>query len=205
MDLIKIEPEVDPLDLQPHDNRDEEEKKPLTEEGNFVYLQVDQIKTEYVDHSYDLTPDVQLEESSAAVTFPATNCKVEDDSGELDPLKEPKVEATVEDEEEEEALPDSNATAHQRSVASEDTVAHAEVVKMGQYRQSSIYPDDPASAYSSYKNLITREKQLQTQSRSDRVAGENRTGSGDSYGEGSANALVQTQKRKKSFKCNRTY
>ncbi|KAJ4426007.1 hypothetical protein ANN_27634 [Periplaneta americana] len=80
MDLIKIEPEVDPLDLQPHDNRDEEEKKPLTEEGNFVYLQVDQIKTEYVDHSYDLTPDVQLEESSAAVTFPATNCKVETSS-----------------------------------------------------------------------------------------------------------------------------
>ncbi|XP_069671810.1 uncharacterized protein [Periplaneta americana] len=61
MDMIKMEPEVDPLGLQPHDNTHEtEENKALSEERNLLNLQVGGTKTECTDHSCDLTSDINV-------------------------------------------------------------------------------------------------------------------------------------------------
>ncbi|XP_069669756.1 uncharacterized protein [Periplaneta americana] len=77
MDLIKIEPEVDPLDLQPHDNTlEREDNNALSEERNVSNLQVGGIKTECVDHSF--TSDINVEDTPVPFSFAFVKCEVED-------------------------------------------------------------------------------------------------------------------------------
>ncbi|XP_069669777.1 uncharacterized protein [Periplaneta americana] len=77
MDLIKMELEVDPLDLQPHDSTHEtEDNKALSEERNILNLQVEGIKTEWVDPSF--TSDINVEDSPVPFSFAAVKCEVED-------------------------------------------------------------------------------------------------------------------------------
>ncbi|XP_069670455.1 uncharacterized protein [Periplaneta americana] len=62
MDSIKMEPEVDPLELQEHVTTSELEDKMLSsEEGNLMNLQV---KTEYLDHSYDIKSEIKVEDNA---------------------------------------------------------------------------------------------------------------------------------------------
>ncbi|XP_069672814.1 uncharacterized protein [Periplaneta americana] len=61
MDVIKLEPGVDPLTAQTSDNTNLEEE-PLSEEANLPNLHSIQIKSE-CDDSYDFIPEVKLEET----------------------------------------------------------------------------------------------------------------------------------------------
>ncbi|XP_069672711.1 uncharacterized protein [Periplaneta americana] len=78
MDMIKEEPEVDPLATQSSDNTDTDEKKPLSEEGNLLDLHVTGIKTECVDNSYDFTSETKFEETAVPTDFVYIKCKAED-------------------------------------------------------------------------------------------------------------------------------
>ncbi|XP_069669869.1 uncharacterized protein [Periplaneta americana] len=79
MDAIKIEPEADPLGLQPHDSTHEtEDNKALLEERNLLNLQVEGMKTECVNHSCDLTSDINVEDTPMPFSFAAVKCEVED-------------------------------------------------------------------------------------------------------------------------------
>ncbi|XP_069670506.1 zinc finger protein 23-like isoform X3 [Periplaneta americana] len=70
MDGIKTEPDGDQLTLQPSDNTDTEENKPLSEGRKFPDLHATEIKTECVDHSYDFTTEIKFEETAVPITFP---------------------------------------------------------------------------------------------------------------------------------------
>ncbi|XP_069672881.1 uncharacterized protein [Periplaneta americana] len=67
MDVIKKEPDINPLQIQPSDIED---KKPLSEEGNLLNLQVTRIKEECVDESYDHTSEIKFEEIILPDNFP---------------------------------------------------------------------------------------------------------------------------------------
>ncbi|XP_069671749.1 uncharacterized protein [Periplaneta americana] len=100
MDVIKKEPEVDPLAIQWSDDTYTAEKKPLSEDGNLLDLHVTGIKTECVDHSYDLTSDIKAEETAVPTDFLRTKCKVEEELCDLDTVKdELKLEVTTEENE----------------------------------------------------------------------------------------------------------
>ncbi|XP_069697052.1 uncharacterized protein [Periplaneta americana] len=98
MDVVKTETEADPLAIQTSDNTDRKEKKPLSEEVNFFNLHLTQIKKEYVDHSYDLTPEMTLDDTQVPVNFTFVKCEAEEESCDLDTLKEDlKLEVTAEE------------------------------------------------------------------------------------------------------------
>ncbi|XP_069670434.1 zinc finger protein 501-like [Periplaneta americana] len=81
MDEIKMEPEVDLLGLPPHDNTwKTEESKVLSEERNLSNLQVGGMKTECVDHSYDLTSEIKVEDTPVPINFPVVKSEVNDTS-----------------------------------------------------------------------------------------------------------------------------
>ncbi|KAJ4425792.1 hypothetical protein ANN_27417 [Periplaneta americana] len=78
MDEIKMEPEVDPLDLQLHDNTCKiRENSTLLEEGNLSHLQVADIKTECVDRRYDLASEMKVEDTPEPVSSPIVKSEVE--------------------------------------------------------------------------------------------------------------------------------
>ncbi|KAJ4425815.1 hypothetical protein ANN_27441 [Periplaneta americana] len=94
MDEIKMEVEVDPLSLQPHDNTcDIRDNTALSEEGNLSHLSVTGIKTECVDHSYDLTPEIKVEHTPEPVSCHMVKCDVEDSP---DPVSSPMVKCELE-------------------------------------------------------------------------------------------------------------
>ncbi|XP_069670417.1 zinc finger protein 714-like [Periplaneta americana] len=78
MDEIKMEPVVDLLGLEPHNTSELKENTTLSEEGNLSHLQVAGIKTECVDHSYDLTSEVKVEDTPEPVSFRMMKCEVEE-------------------------------------------------------------------------------------------------------------------------------
>ncbi|KAJ4425818.1 hypothetical protein ANN_27444 [Periplaneta americana] len=81
MDGIKMEPGVDPLDLQPHDNTCRiRENTTSSEEGNLSHLQVAGIKTECEDHSYDLTSEIKVEDTPEPVSSPIVKSELESTS-----------------------------------------------------------------------------------------------------------------------------
>ncbi|XP_069672773.1 uncharacterized protein [Periplaneta americana] len=91
MDVIKMDPEVDPLAMQTSDS---EEKKPLLEEVNLWKLHSTRIKSECEDH----TSVVKFEESQAPPAFHMVKCEVEEEMKDLDTIKEePKVGITTEE------------------------------------------------------------------------------------------------------------
>ncbi|KAJ4425687.1 hypothetical protein ANN_27883 [Periplaneta americana] len=77
MDVIKKEPEVDPLAIHWSDDTDKDEKKPLLQEGNLFDFHVAGIKTESVDYSYDLTSETKVEEPAVPTDFLSIECKAE--------------------------------------------------------------------------------------------------------------------------------
>ncbi|XP_069670448.1 uncharacterized protein [Periplaneta americana] len=78
MDLIKMEPVVDPSDLQQHDNTYKiEENTTLTEEEKLLDLQATGMKTECLDHKYDLKSEIKIEDSPMPVIIPVVKCEVE--------------------------------------------------------------------------------------------------------------------------------
>ncbi|XP_069669606.1 uncharacterized protein [Periplaneta americana] len=97
MDIIKMEPECDPLAVQAS-NADIEENKLLSEEGNLLDLDVTKIKTESIDHRYDVKSEIQFEETSASVDFPIVKSEAEEEFCEVDQVKgEIKLEVTTEE------------------------------------------------------------------------------------------------------------
>ncbi|KAJ4425698.1 hypothetical protein ANN_27894 [Periplaneta americana] len=69
MDVIKMEHEIDPLAIERRNNTDIEEQKPLSEERNVLDLQVTGIKTECMDHSYDVKTEMTFDETPVPVHF----------------------------------------------------------------------------------------------------------------------------------------
>ncbi|KAJ4440991.1 hypothetical protein ANN_10840 [Periplaneta americana] len=78
MDVIKMEPEVDPLAIATFDNYDSEGKNLSSEEVNLLNLQSTQIKSEHEDHSYDITSGIKYEETPVAVNLPMVKPEAEE-------------------------------------------------------------------------------------------------------------------------------
>ncbi|XP_069671868.1 uncharacterized protein [Periplaneta americana] len=103
MDVIKLEPAVDLLDLQLHDSTWEmEENDPLSEEGNSSHLEVTDMKTECVDQSYDVKPEIKVEDPTLEpFSFAAVKTEVDQDLLDVDRVQqELKAEVSSEDDEE---------------------------------------------------------------------------------------------------------
>ncbi|XP_069669611.1 uncharacterized protein [Periplaneta americana] len=126
MDVIKMEPDIDPLPIPPSDT---EEKKLLSQEGNVLDQHVTEIKTECkddlisemtfdeveeenvsdlhmteikmecMDHSYELKSEMTFDETPVAVGFPEVKSQVEE-AREFDHLEEEvKLEGATEEDE----------------------------------------------------------------------------------------------------------
>ncbi|KAJ4445086.1 hypothetical protein ANN_06885 [Periplaneta americana] len=85
MDLLKTEPDIDPLGIETSHSADVEEKKPLSEVVNLLNLHFTRIKEEYVDHNYDLTSEMKLDDTLVPFNFARMKCKAEE---ELDTVEE---------------------------------------------------------------------------------------------------------------------
>ncbi|XP_069670060.1 THAP domain-containing protein 5-like isoform X3 [Periplaneta americana] len=97
MDLIKMEPDINPLPMQLSDT---EEKKPLSEEGNLLDLPVTRIKEECVDDSYNHNPEIKFEEIILPNNFPVMKCEPEEETFVMSPIKEESMlEVTTEESE----------------------------------------------------------------------------------------------------------
>ncbi|XP_069697183.1 uncharacterized protein [Periplaneta americana] len=80
MDLIKMKLEDDPLDFQANDNINErEENKASSEEENLSHLEVTGMKTECVDHSYEIKSEIKVEHTPVPTSFAFVKCKVDED------------------------------------------------------------------------------------------------------------------------------
>ncbi|XP_069673289.1 uncharacterized protein [Periplaneta americana] len=141
MDVIKEEPEIDPLAIQSND-----EKKPLSEEGNLLALHLAGIKTECVDHSYDPTSETKVEQTALPNNFVTTKCKAEEELCDLDTVKdELKLEVTTE---ENEILTDSFADIRDSTLASYSKVSAKE--------EHTTIHNAAKHSYSSARMLRTR-------------------------------------------------
>ncbi|XP_069684812.1 uncharacterized protein [Periplaneta americana] len=69
MDMIKKEPEVDPLAIWSSDNIDTDEKKPLLQEGNFLDRNMIMLKEDCVDCNYDLKSEFVFKETAVPIDF----------------------------------------------------------------------------------------------------------------------------------------
>ncbi|XP_069670386.1 zinc finger protein OZF-like isoform X4 [Periplaneta americana] len=155
MDEIKMEPEVGPLDLEPHDNKCEiNYNMTLSEEGNLSHRQVVNIKTECVDPSYDLTSEIKFEDTPEPVNIRMVKCEVEDTA---EPIMKCEVDEdlfhlTVQQEEkveissnEDEILLESNGNKFKKSESSKcDGIARDEqnLTQNGSYRLDSSIASD---------------------------------------------------------------
>ncbi|XP_069669613.1 uncharacterized protein [Periplaneta americana] len=71
-----MESEVDPLDLH-HDNTYiSEENKSSSKKGNLPHLEVTGMKTECVDHSYEIKSEIKVEDSAVPTSFAFVKCEV---------------------------------------------------------------------------------------------------------------------------------
>ncbi|XP_069685650.1 uncharacterized protein [Periplaneta americana] len=77
MDVIKIEPEVDPLDLPSIDTANLEEKKHFSADGNSLALHVTEIMTECGDHCFDHTSKIEVGETPGPSNSPTVKCEAE--------------------------------------------------------------------------------------------------------------------------------
>ncbi|KAJ4425905.1 hypothetical protein ANN_27531 [Periplaneta americana] len=99
MDVIKMEPDVDPLAIQTSGNAEAEVKKPLPEDGNLLDLHVTGIKKERTDHWYELKSEMTYEETAEPRDFPVVKSEAEEGSCKLDPMEEVKLEVSAQDDE----------------------------------------------------------------------------------------------------------
>ncbi|XP_069671154.1 uncharacterized protein [Periplaneta americana] len=99
-DLMKMEPDSDPLAIQTSDNADTEEGKLLSEEGDLLDFHFVAIKTECMDHRYEVKSEMTYEEAAVSVDFPIVKTEAEEEQSDLDTVnEEPRVEGTAEDNE----------------------------------------------------------------------------------------------------------
>ncbi|XP_069672829.1 uncharacterized protein [Periplaneta americana] len=122
IDLIKMESEVDPLDLQLDNTYKLEENKSSSKEGNLSHLEVTGMKTECVDHSYEIKSEIKVEDTPIPTSFVFVRCEVDEDVFDLGRVKqEQKVEVSSE---EDEVFPDRIGATNERTVSSEfDSIA----------------------------------------------------------------------------------
>ncbi|XP_069671280.1 uncharacterized protein [Periplaneta americana] len=101
MDVIKMEPAVDPLDLQLHDGIYEmKENDSLSKERNFLDHHVTGIKEEYEDQSSDLLSEIKFEGDPVPISLPMVKREPEEEQSDLDTVNDDaRVEATPEDNE----------------------------------------------------------------------------------------------------------
>ncbi|XP_069669875.1 zinc finger protein 695-like isoform X2 [Periplaneta americana] len=102
MDVIKKEPEVDPLCLRPQDNIYEiGGNNTLSEEWNLSHLEVAAMKTECVDQSYDIKTEIKVEDNtSVPISLPMVKSEVDQELFYLDRVQEEqKVEVSSEGDE----------------------------------------------------------------------------------------------------------
>ncbi|XP_069704642.1 uncharacterized protein [Periplaneta americana] len=78
MDVVKLEPLIDPLALRTSDNIDLEENIPLCEEVNSLNLCSTEIKVESENHNNDMTSGIKFEEIPAPVNFPMVKHEAEE-------------------------------------------------------------------------------------------------------------------------------
>ncbi|XP_069673339.1 uncharacterized protein [Periplaneta americana] len=94
MDVIKAEPEVDPLAVQTSGNNDLEEKKPLREEVNLLNVQLTEIKAECE------ASEIKFEDTPVPAAVPIVKCEAEEELCDLDTIKqELKLEVATEENE----------------------------------------------------------------------------------------------------------
>ncbi|KAJ4425885.1 hypothetical protein ANN_27511 [Periplaneta americana] len=98
MDVIKMEPDVDPLAIETNENTDSEEKKAFSQDVNLLNLHPTQIKTECKNISYDVISELQHGETPVAIKDPKIKCEAEEQYCDLDAVKEElKLEVTTEE------------------------------------------------------------------------------------------------------------
>ncbi|XP_069670755.1 uncharacterized protein [Periplaneta americana] len=99
MDLIKIEYELDTLDLQAHDDTCEiEDRKASSEERSLSHLEVTAMKTECVDQSYEIKSEIKVQDTLVPATFPFVKCEVDEDLFDVDGVQqEQKVQVSSEE------------------------------------------------------------------------------------------------------------
>ncbi|XP_069669526.1 uncharacterized protein [Periplaneta americana] len=88
MDVVKMEGEIDPLAIEGSNDPDTEQQKPLSEEGNVLDLQVTGIKTECVDHSYDVKTEMAFVETPMSMDFLVMKNEVEEEAVKLELIAE---------------------------------------------------------------------------------------------------------------------
>ncbi|KAJ4448823.1 hypothetical protein ANN_00214 [Periplaneta americana] len=97
MEVIKTEPEIDPLVVQ-NDNRNEGEGVPLSTIGNFLKVNVSKIKVEPSEVNYSVVSNIKVEENEDPTLCLLTKFEADDDSWSLDAIKkEPMPNDTKED------------------------------------------------------------------------------------------------------------
>ncbi|XP_069669289.1 uncharacterized protein [Periplaneta americana] len=115
MDLIKMEPEVDPLDLQVHNTYEIEENKASSEEGKLPHLEVTGMKAECMDHSYEIKSEIKVEDNPVPMSFAFVKSEVDEDLFDVDRVQQEwKVEVSSE---EDEVFPESTYLHKQRSTS----------------------------------------------------------------------------------------
>ncbi|XP_069672966.1 zinc finger and BTB domain-containing protein 14-like [Periplaneta americana] len=143
MDAIKMEPEVDPLAVQPCDDAIKQEENPSSDEGNSLDLHVTKIKEEYVDDSYDHTSEIKSEEIVLSNNFPVVKCEAEEYSFDVDRVQQAQ---TLEiSTEEDEVLIQSIVDNVEKTESSEcDGIGSDEdmVTQIGSYRPHGSFVGD---------------------------------------------------------------
>ncbi|XP_069671042.1 gastrula zinc finger protein XlCGF17.1-like isoform X2 [Periplaneta americana] len=101
MDVIKMEPEFDPLAIQKFDNTEIEKKKPFSEEGNLLHQHVTEIKTESKVHNItDPKSEMTFGETPVPIEISIVKSEVTEEASGADQVDEEfKWEVTAEENE----------------------------------------------------------------------------------------------------------
>ncbi|XP_069669482.1 uncharacterized protein [Periplaneta americana] len=154
MDVIKMEPAVDPLDLQIHDSIYEmDENDLLSQQRNLSHLEMTAMKTESVDQSYDIKSEIKVEDDSPeTIGFHMVKSEVEEDMFDVDKVKqEQKVEVSSE---EDEVLTERIAATSDRIVSSKfDGIAYEENEPVYQISKNPGFSERPAWTHEDEKQL----------------------------------------------------
>ncbi|XP_069670509.1 zinc finger protein 239-like isoform X1 [Periplaneta americana] len=88
MEAVKMESEVDPLLVQTSDNKDVAEKKPLSENGNLLDVDLTRVKTEWMEQSYDVRSEMKFEGNPEPFTSVVVKCEAMEESNSFETVKE---------------------------------------------------------------------------------------------------------------------
>ncbi|XP_069680795.1 zinc finger protein 501-like isoform X3 [Periplaneta americana] len=147
MNVIKNEPDVDPLACGGNSGTDAQERKPSLQEGNLFNPQCAWIKQECMDGSYDFTSEVKREESVTEDKFPVVKNEAENGACELDIFNEDlKLDVTKE---EHDVLTESGPLHHNSDLSNEDSSKHSVLTQeesiISQSTSNIVCLDKPAS------------------------------------------------------------